>query len=64
MGYAVDAELLYLANRLGLRVRQLPARVSSSHRSTRSSIDLWREPARMARDTFKIRIAGWRGLYD
>jgi glycosyltransferase involved in cell wall biosynthesis len=63
-GYAVDVELLYLANRQGLRIAQVPARVSRRHKAKRSSVNLWRDPLRMTRDMARIRLAGWRGLYD
>jgi glycosyltransferase involved in cell wall biosynthesis len=63
-GYAVDVELLYLAQRLGYSIGQVPARVSAGHRSVPSSVDLVRDPLRMAWDMGRIRLGGWLGRYD
>lgn len=63
-GYAVDIELLYLAQRFGLSIGQVPAQVSEAHQRVASSVNLWRDPLRMARDMMRIRMHDWMGKYD
>lgn len=62
-GFAFDVELVYLARRLGLRVAEIPARVSESHSYKRSKVDLLRDPARMFAALLRVRLADLRGHY-
>jgi peptidoglycan/xylan/chitin deacetylase (PgdA/CDA1 family) len=63
-GFAFDVELLHIAKRLGYRVTEVPARVSSFHRHIGSSVDLVRDPLRMVRSLARVRINGALGVYE
>jgi glycosyltransferase involved in cell wall biosynthesis len=60
-GWAFDIEMLYLAKRAGLEVRELPI---EWHYRERSQVSALRDSFRMARDVLKIRRNARRGLYD
>lgn len=51
-GMAFDVELLYLASRSGLKVAEVPVKWTDSYPST---IRLWSDPFKMARDLVRIR---------
>ncbi len=51
-GFAFDVEAIYLAHRLGYRVAEVPV---TWHNDERSSVRVWRDPARMFVDIFQIR---------
>jgi dolichyl-phosphate beta-glucosyltransferase len=59
-GFSFDVEMLYLARRLGLRVREVPVRWLNAEGSTVSPV---RDSLRMLRDILKIRLNALRGLY-
>ncbi len=58
--FTFDAEVLFLARKLGLRVKEIPfdLRPSSS-----SSVNPVIDPIRMLKDLIKVRISYWRGMY-
>jgi glycosyltransferase involved in cell wall biosynthesis len=64
MGFGFDVELLYLAQRFGFRVAQIPATVSPSHHKRGSSVSLWRDPYRMLVGIAGIRLSSVLGQYD
>jgi dolichyl-phosphate beta-glucosyltransferase len=53
-GFAFDAEVLYLAHALGYPVAEVAV---TWHNDERSSVDIWRDPARMLLDIARVR---WR----
>lgn len=54
--FAFDAELLFLARRLGLRVAEIPARVSSRHSYKKSTMNLLKDPPRMLASIVRMRL--------
>ena len=58
--FAFDIELLYLARKNKLSIKELPVKLSSSQFST---VKLLRDPLNMLRDVFKIRLNDWLGKY-
>ncbi len=54
--FAFDAELLYIARKDGLRVREVPAHVSAKHSYETSSISLLRDPLLMLWAILKVRV--------
>ena len=55
--FAFDAELLYLAKVLHLRVAEIPAHVSARHSYKKSRVNMLRDPLRMFTSLVKMRIA-------
>jgi dolichyl-phosphate beta-glucosyltransferase len=60
-GFAFDVELLYLARRYGLRLREVPVELASS---TSSSVKVVRDATLMVRDLLRIRRRAASGDYD
>lgn len=63
-GFAFDAEMLFIARRMGLRVGQIPAEVCESHRRKASGVNLVLDPPRMLAQLVGVRLNGYRGRYD
>ena len=61
--FAFDAELLYLARKIGLKVGQIPARVSGLHNYKTSQVKLTVDTLRCLLDFFRIRFWSWTGQY-
>jgi glycosyltransferase involved in cell wall biosynthesis len=61
--FAFDAELLYLAKKFGLRVAEIPARVSPEHAKVPSSVNLIRDPLKMLGAIVAVRMNDLRGRY-
>ena len=61
--FAFDAELLYLARKMGLRVGQIPAQVSGLHSYKTSQVKLAFDTARCFLDFLRIRLWSWTGQY-
>ena len=59
-GFSFDVEILYLAQRRGKTIGELP--VEWRYRSS-SRMRLWRDVYPMFLDVFRIRINHWRGVY-
>lgn len=62
-GFAFDVELVYIAQRMGLRVSEIPAYVSEEHSYKVSKVNLLRDPIRMFGALADIRWSAWRGRY-
>ena len=62
-GFAFDAELLYLAKKLGLSVDQVPAQVSGQHTYKTSQVKLIFDSLRCLKDLFLIRWWSAMGAY-
>jgi glycosyltransferase involved in cell wall biosynthesis len=61
--FAFDAELLYLAKKLGLKVGQIPAQVSALHSYKTSRVKLTADTLLCLWDFFRIRLRSWTGQY-
>jgi glycosyltransferase involved in cell wall biosynthesis len=61
MGWSFDIELLYLARRKRLRVKEIPVQWYFDADSKVSAV---RDALRMLGDIFRIHINAWRGRYD
>ena len=59
-GFAFDVEVLYLASKMGLAVKEVPVRCTSFKRSR---VNLFSDSWRMFCDLLKIRLNIWRGVY-
>jgi glycosyltransferase involved in cell wall biosynthesis len=59
--FAFDAELLFLSQKLGLVVDEIPARVSSRHSYKKSKVSLIKDPMRMFASLVHMRLLH-RGL--
>lgn len=62
-GFAFDAELLYLARKLGLKVAQIPAQVSSHHNYKTSQVKLTFDTLGCLLDFLRIRFWSWTRQY-
>lgn len=62
-GFGFDAEILYLAKKLRLRVGQIPAQVSGTHSYKTSQVKLAADTLRCLWDFLQIRIRSWTGQY-
>ena len=62
-GFAFDAELLYLARKLGLKVGQIPAQVSGAHSYKTSRVKLTVDTLLCLWDFLLIRLRSWSGQY-
>lgn len=58
--FAFDAELIYIANKHKLKIRELPITLQNP---PASHIRLFRDPLNMMKDLAKIRLNDWRGKY-
>ena len=59
-GFAFDVELFFLAARLGMSVVEVPVTVAHT---TRSSVEIGGDAARMLRDLLRIRRLASKGVY-
>jgi hypothetical protein len=62
-GFAFDAELLYLARKLGLKVGQIPVQVSGAHSYKTSQVKLTADTLLCLWDFLWIRLRSWTGQY-
>ena len=60
-GFGFDAELMWLAQRLGLRCKEVGVVWVND---TRSSVSLLRDGPQMLLELIRVRWNGWRGVYD
>lgn len=61
--FCFDVELLYLAKKAGLRVREIPVQTSSVHNYTRSKVRLMLDSLKMFGDLLRILWRDGRGGY-
>jgi dolichyl-phosphate beta-glucosyltransferase len=59
--FSFDVEQLYIARKLGYRIKEVPVTWINSPATKVNAI---RDSARMFSDLFRIRRNGWRGYYD
>jgi glycosyltransferase involved in cell wall biosynthesis len=62
--FAFDPELLYIAQKRGYSIGQIPAKVSSLHQQKRSTVNLWLDPPQMLWSLFKIIFNYKTGKYN
>jgi len=62
--FAFDAELLYLAKKLRLKVGQIPAQVSGAHTYKTSQVKLLKDALRCLVDFCLVRWWSWTGAYN
>ena len=62
-GFGFDAEILYLAKKLNLRVGQIPAKVSGTHSYKTARVKLTADTLVCLWDFLRIRILSWTGQY-
>ena len=55
--FAFDAELLYIAKVLNLKVAEIPANVSARHSYKKSRVNMFKDPLRMFASLVRMRIA-------
>lgn len=60
-GWAFDVELLFIAQRRGYKIVEVPI---DWYYRTNSRINPLRDAFNMFREVIKIRLNGWKGLYD
>jgi len=63
-GFSFDAELIYLANKLGYTIGEILAKVSEKHQYKFSKVKLIKDSFRMLLDLLKIRFYDWTGRYE
>lgn len=63
-GFGFDAEILYLAKKLNLRVGQIAAQVSGTHSYKTSQVKLAADTLLCLWDFLRIRIFSWTGQYQ
>lgn len=61
-GFCFDVEVLYLAQKWNIGIKEVPIRWSNRDAST--SVGIVGDSLKMARDVLKIRWRDWRGRYD
>jgi len=61
LGWSFDIEILYLARRKRLRIKEIPIHW---HFDADSKVSAVRDALRMIGDIFRIYINAWRGRYD
>ncbi|MBI5351631.1 MAG: glycosyltransferase family 2 protein [Chloroflexi bacterium] len=61
MGWSFDIELLYIARRKKMRIKEIPIQW---YYGTDSKVNAVRDALRMIGDIFRIHINAWRGRYD
>ncbi len=63
-GFSFDVELIYLAQKMGYTIDEIPAWVSLSHDHKHSKVNLLRDSYKMLIDLFKIRYNDSLGRYE
>lgn len=60
-GFGFDVETLFVARQRGYSIVEVPV---NWYYDAGSSVNIWRDPLRMVREVIKVRLNGWRGVYD
>jgi len=63
-GFGFDAELLFIAKRLGLTTHEIPARVLDDHNYKTGKVKLLKDSLWMLGDLLLIRLNGAQGFYN
>lgn len=63
MGFSFDVELMYLAQKQGFSIGEIPARVSKSHQQKASKVNLIEDSLKMLGDLIQIRWNDLLGRY-
>lgn len=63
-GFSFDVEIIYLAQKMGYSIGEIPAIVSTTHLSKSSKVNLVVDSLRMLRSLIQIKINDIRGLYE
>jgi dolichyl-phosphate beta-glucosyltransferase len=61
MGFSFDLEILYLAQKFGFRIAEIPVAWIDA---PGSKVDSFKEARRFLRDLVRIRVNDWRKVYD
>jgi dolichyl-phosphate beta-glucosyltransferase len=62
--FCFDVELIYLAQKMGYTIGEIPVLVSSAHFSKISKVNLFKDSLRMLQSLIKIKINDILGLYE
>jgi glycosyltransferase involved in cell wall biosynthesis len=62
--FCFDVELIYLAQKMGYTIGEIPALVSSTHLSKISKVNLFKDSMRMLQSLIQIKINDNLGLYE
>ena len=60
-GFSFDVEVLYIATRLGYKIKEVPIRWLNR---AASKVNPLTHPLQMLTDLLRIRIRGWKGAYE
>ena len=60
-GFAFDVEILYIAKKVGLKIKDVPVRWVNS---PESKVHIIKGPLSMLMELFKIRFFDWKGYYS
>ena len=63
-GFSFDVELIYIAEKCGYSITEIPAIVSDEHQQKRSQVNLFSDSLEMLFDLLAIRFNDRRGKYD
>lgn len=62
--FCFDVELIYLAQKMGYSIGEIPAIVSNTHLSKISKVNLFKDSVRMSQSLIQIKINDTLGLYE
>jgi dolichyl-phosphate beta-glucosyltransferase len=63
-GFAFDVELMYLAQKHGYAIGEIPAYLAPHHIDQPSKVKLFQDSVQMLFELFRIRYHDWMGRYD
>jgi dolichyl-phosphate beta-glucosyltransferase len=63
-GFAFDVELMYLAQKQGYTIGEIPAYLAPHHVDKPSKVKLFQDSVQMLFELFRIRYNDWTGRYD
>jgi glycosyltransferase involved in cell wall biosynthesis len=59
-GWGFDAEILFIAKRLGYQIKEVPVVWAND---ARTKVQLWKDSGRSLKELLAIRLGAWRGRY-